>query len=490
MKTPSSLNRETLQQLLANAFAVQQSQINTRTLSDIMDVQRSVARGKLDLDGAMRHIVESARSVANATGVAIALLKRDRLTYRAGSGTSASDVGQQVTASLTVSADNWINREILRVENAQTDTRIEADICRQFGANALLILSIYQDRAIAGVLDIRFSEAHTFQDHEIRTYRLMAEQIEAALSYAAKLDQTAEFNRKQLDEEKNVAPELPPIPDAFEPIEPPSEDLVPLPEFTMLPENEHSLFARCGAVLAAIPELPLFQQSAQLATKLTQLAKIIPWSEHWRSSNQAVARELSSVFKPAAVLASTLAQRVKNLTWPRHWRTSAQPTSPDLSTVFKRAIFFATQRAKNVTWPSQWRTLTVAAVAVVLAFTGLIAYWGRGSARSLESSTLSNSSAVDQQADLPKPLPGRGASPVPVSAPSKEATPVNTALKRVRVSAYEVDYVGEDVTVRIFTDKRTIKRSRVQAGRVSHFGDDVTVRYFSPIPAATRTASR
>src|ERR1700738_2402439 len=102
MKIPSNHNRETLQQLLANAFAVQQSQINTQTLSDIMDVQRSVARGKLDLDGAMRHIVESARSVANATGVAIALLKRDRLTYRAGSGTSAGDVGQQVTASLTV----------------------------------------------------------------------------------------------------------------------------------------------------------------------------------------------------------------------------------------------------------------------------------------------------------------------------------------------------------------------------------------------------
>ena len=150
-----------------------------------MEVQRSVASGKLDLDGAMAHIVESARNVANATGVAIALLKGDQLTYRAGSGSSAACTGRQVTASLTVSADAKTNCEILRVENAQTDTRIEADICRQFGASTLLILPIYHDRVLAGVLDVRFSEAHAFQDPEVRTYRLMAEQIEAALFHAA-----------------------------------------------------------------------------------------------------------------------------------------------------------------------------------------------------------------------------------------------------------------------------------------------------------------
>ena len=164
MNTSSSLDRETFQQLLASAFAVQESQINSQSLSDIMDVQRSVARGKLDLDGTMLHLVESARNVANAAGVAIALLNGDQLTYRAGSGTSASCIGQHVMALLTVSEDAKTSREILRVENAQTDTRIEADICRQFGANALLILPIYYDRAVAGVLDVRFGEAHAFQD--------------------------------------------------------------------------------------------------------------------------------------------------------------------------------------------------------------------------------------------------------------------------------------------------------------------------------------
>ena len=81
-----------------------------------------------------------------------------------------SYIGRQVTASLTVSADTTQRARILRVENAQTDTRIEAAICRQFGAHSLLILAIYQARALAGVLEVLFSEAHTFQDREVRTY--------------------------------------------------------------------------------------------------------------------------------------------------------------------------------------------------------------------------------------------------------------------------------------------------------------------------------
>src|ERR1700722_7376680 len=174
MNTPSSVSRETFQQFLASAFAVQQSRISRECLSDIMDLQRSIASGKPDLDGAM---------------VAIALLKRDQLFHRAGSGTSAAYIGRHMTASLTVSANTNTNREILRVEDARTDSRIEAAICRQFDANSLLILPIYQDRALAGVLQVLFREAHAFQEHEVSTYRLMGEQIEAAISQVAKLEE-------------------------------------------------------------------------------------------------------------------------------------------------------------------------------------------------------------------------------------------------------------------------------------------------------------
>jgi hypothetical protein len=307
------------------------------------------------------------------------------------------------------------------------------------------------------------------------------------------------------------------------------DDALPGPGFSMLPENEHSLYARCGAVLAAITELPFFKQSVSLATTITQRAKALHWPHRQRTATAAAPKDSSAVFKRSALFVTTFTQRAKNLTWPDRWRNWPTVASRQLSSASKRSAAFArtcaqgaktlawpnrwrnstgaaarrvssaftrsallvTQRAKNVPWPNRRRSLGLAAVAAILAVTALFAYRGRGPAQSLESSTLSNSNTVDKQAQLPKPQPGKDASALqPGSVPAKEANQPVTTLKRVRVGPHEVEYIGQDVTVRIFEDKRPIKRTRMPAGRVSHYGDDVTVRYFTPLPVTTKTASR
>ena len=265
MSAHSSLDREAFQQLLANAFAVQESQINSQSLSAIMEVQRLVTRGELDVDGAMHHLVEAARDVADATGVAIGLLKGDRLTYKAGSGSAASYIGRQVTASLTVSADNRTKREILRVENALADPRIDAAICRQFGAQSLLTLPIYHAGALAGVLEVLFSEAHTFQDCEVRTYRLMTRQIEAAMLLAT-----------QSEQEKNRTEELPPITRGVQPITSPGE--TPLNHTGSGLSTRHSIDEPRRAALAAAMTLPTLHRPA-FATQGIRRAQEVrrPW---------------------------------------------------------------------------------------------------------------------------------------------------------------------------------------------------------------------
>jgi 3-deoxy-D-manno-octulosonate 8-phosphate phosphatase KdsC-like HAD superfamily phosphatase len=62
----------------------------------------------------------------------------------------------------------------------------------------------------------------------------------------------------------------------------------------------------------------------------------------------------------------------------------------------------------------------------------------------------------------------------------KEDMPVRTMLRRVRVGKNEVDYIGDDVTVRYFTYRPAPQRRRVAESRIAYIGDDVTVRYFTP----------
>ena len=162
--------------------------------------------------------------------------------------------------------------------------------------------------------------------------------------------------------------------------------------------------------------------------------------------------------------------------------------------ILKRTASSATmfaQRVPNLTLPNRWRKPALAATAVVLAFTTLIAYKGRGPAKPLESSTVPSARATDQPAKRPKPSPAKARAAnrhTPVQA--KQATPAKNALKRVRVGPNEVDYIGDDVTVRTFANRPPAKRNRVAAGRTANIGDDVTVRYFTPSSTVTKTAAR
>jgi len=319
-----------------------------------------------------------------------------------------------VTASLTVSAAPKSGREILRVENAQADNRIEADICRQFGASALLILPIYHERAVAGVLDIRFAEPHSFQDREVRTYQLMAEQIEAAIFQSAQLEQ-----KNQLAADLPIPVDVPLLPEAL------VDQLPDAPRFWMGESSVPSLFERCAeryeSARATVRKLPAFKQSATFAI-----------------------------------------------------------------TILQRAKKQATKRATGLTGPNRLRNAALGFAALALAIAGWIVYTGHRPASSLESSTLPlplpKSTAVDPSENLTKPS-GRAGDQSEVIA-GKGVRRARIVRKRVRIGDSDVEYFGDDVTVRWFTARTAKQRTRVAKSRVTHIGDDVTVRYFSqPQPA-------
>lgn len=155
--------------------------MDRQSLSSIVELQRRVREGHLEEQEAMQLIAERARAVAYASGVAIGLLNRDHLFYAAGTGAAMSYVGMRVKATLSVSRMGDSRAEILRVENADLDQRIEAAVCRQFRAKSLLILPVFRGQALAGVLHVLFDEPHVFEDREMRTYRILAGLLSEAL---------------------------------------------------------------------------------------------------------------------------------------------------------------------------------------------------------------------------------------------------------------------------------------------------------------------
>ena len=394
MSSESNLNRESFQRLLASAFAVQESHIDSQFLSALVEVQRLITKEELGMDGAMTLVADSARDVAGAAGVAIGLLEGDQLLYRAGSGCSAAYKGNRVGASLTVSAHTKARREILRVENAQTDTRIEAAICRQFGAESLLILPIYREGALAGVLEILFEEAHAFQDSEISTYRLMAGLIETALLRAVQTEQRKPPAREMLPRVEQLAP---------------SRRQEHSDDWEVLYPQRRSVYERCGLALATMREWPAVKQSGVAARAMIQRA---------------------SEFRSHV----------------RHWN------------------------------------VILASVAGVVAIISLFAFGGHRPSSASGSPGSSKSAAPVGQFEGAKESPGDGtadSSGQPAIIVLKEAKLTSNSVRRGRLGREEVDYLGDDVTVRHFAYKTPQWRA-AGASRVSYIGKDVTVRRFTP----------
>ena len=244
MSTDSSLDRASFESFLASVFAVQNSGLDSESIAALVQLRRSITTAGSDLAQAMQMVAEHARTVANATGVAVAQLTGNQLVYRAGSGGAAAYIGRQVTAVLSATASNEARGEILRVENAQADSRIEAEVCRLYEANALLIVPVYRRHAVAGVIEIFFTEPHTFEDREVLTYRIMGRLVEEAMSA------DAQRSAKQT----TVAAQGKSLPRATEPSASPANKLngklaTPLMKF-VLPDNLRWNVATAG--LAAV----------------------------------------------------------------------------------------------------------------------------------------------------------------------------------------------------------------------------------------------
>jgi GAF domain len=406
MSGNSSLDHETFQQLLASAFAVQEGQIHTQSPFPVMEVHRLVATGKLDLDGAMQQIVDSARNVANARGVVIGLLQGDQLIYRAGSGSAVSYLGRQVTASLTVSADAKASGEILRVEDAQTDRRIEAAICRQFGAQSLLILPIYRAHALAGVLQILFSEAHVYQDREVRTYQWMARQIEVAMLHAA-----------QLEQKKNLTAELPATRPSVAEITSQGEKFVDDPESLPALPVQYPVHQGRRTTLAIARELPAFKQPVLLAKKILQRAEDVV--RHWNRGNWAVAAVT------VVVLVSWIAYSGRRQVSPL--RSSAPPKSTATEQQARFQPSSATPAKATSTVPPALVPVSIPAKEEKPA-----------------RATLRRVRVGENETDY-----------IGEDVTVRHFT-YKSAPQRRRVRESRVTYIGEDVTVRYFTPKPAV----------------------------------
>ena len=70
---------------------------------------------------------------------------------------------------------------IVRCDDSENDRRVDVQVCRRLGTRSIVAIPIASSRATIGLLEAFSAEAYGFNDSDVRSLKLLAELILAAM---------------------------------------------------------------------------------------------------------------------------------------------------------------------------------------------------------------------------------------------------------------------------------------------------------------------
>jgi len=139
----------------------------------------------LALDLVLNEIVEDARLATGATAAAIALSRDDEIVCRATTGDNAPDLGVRLEVHSGLSGACVQSKKWQRCDDTETDSRVNAEVCRELGVRSILVFPVVREDKLLGVVDIFSPRPSAFSDREIQTLEALSRSIVSNVDRAA-----------------------------------------------------------------------------------------------------------------------------------------------------------------------------------------------------------------------------------------------------------------------------------------------------------------
>ncbi|MBN1528793.1 MAG: GGDEF domain-containing protein [Thermoleophilaceae bacterium] len=151
----------------------------------VIDTQTEIAKSRLDLEGVMRHVLDSACRITGAHAALVETAEGDELVTRAASGSAEQFVGLRLPAATSMSGLCVETGQVLRTDDTMSDPRADREACLAVGAISMICVPLrLDDGDIAGVLKVHAPTAQAFDDADEETLTLLSGLIVAGLGNA------------------------------------------------------------------------------------------------------------------------------------------------------------------------------------------------------------------------------------------------------------------------------------------------------------------
>jgi len=160
----------------------------------------------------LNEIAQQARSITNATGSAVLLIRRGIPVSRSTSGATARDVSAYLSECLVCGDLSWRNGASQNCHDVDTDSRFDSTCCRRLGLRSFVSVPIQNDnKAVVAIVQAFSSHPHAFTDRDILTLKSLGNHIvdhtEAASRTFGSIPNTGgKVNREAAPAEKSPFP--------------------------------------------------------------------------------------------------------------------------------------------------------------------------------------------------------------------------------------------------------------------------------------------
>ena len=163
-----------------------------------------------DLEAALQLLAERAQYITGASGAAIALLEQSEMICRASAGPSAPALGAEVQVKSGLTGESVRTRQVLRCDDAETDSRVNRESCRTLGIKSVMVVPLVREQEVIGVFELFADRANAFEERDVTALERLAEMVQTGVEHAeaAKraLQEIAAKNEQAAAEQKQSEP--------------------------------------------------------------------------------------------------------------------------------------------------------------------------------------------------------------------------------------------------------------------------------------------
>lgn len=165
-------------------------------LERVVDLQREVVSGGLDLQRVRQKIVEAACDITGADAAVVEEAEGEEMVYRAVAGIAADALGMRLPIDNSLSGRCFRSCEILRTDDTSKDPRVNTEAALKVGFVSGILVPLIQDGHCYGVLKVYASRAEAFVSDERQLLEIASGILAAALFNAASFEN--EIHRRSM----------------------------------------------------------------------------------------------------------------------------------------------------------------------------------------------------------------------------------------------------------------------------------------------------